>query len=182
MITLQNPVEVKLPSKTLTFTELETVFHDDEKNQVISATIKYIPGFVVLWRNEDYLAIKDWTKTDAKKKLLEILGDDISGSLKKMFPKALEDHPYGPGTILSQMLSTIGITASPTCKCKQNAILMNEKGNDWCEQNINTILEWMKEESIKRGLPFMSSAAKIMVNRAISKSKKLLEDASTVQA
>ena len=182
MISLDQSIEIKLPNKTITLSSLEVIFHDDEKNQTIFATIKDIPGLIILWKSEDYLEVKDWTKEKAKKKLMEILGNDIASSLKKMFPKTLEDHPYGPGTILSQMLSTIGITASPTCKCKQRAIEMNEKGNDWCEQNIDTILEWMKEESIKRGLPFMSSAAKIMVNRAIAKSKKLLADSATIEA
>lgn len=176
MIKLNKNIEIKLPTKDIVLSELEVIFHDDEKNKTIFATINNIPGFVVLWKDEQYSEAGDWTKEQAKQKLLEILGDDIGLKLRKMFPKALEDDPYGPGTILSQMLSTIGIKSSPTCKCKQRAIEMNERGNDWCEQNMDTILEWMKEESVKRGIPFVQTAARIMINKAISKSRKLLSE------
>lgn len=176
MISLEKPIELKLPNKNIVLSELETIFHDDEKNRVVFATINQIPGFVVLWKDDSYTNKGDWTKEEAKQKLLEIFGDDLASKLRGMFPKTLEDNPYGPGTILSQMLSTIGITSSPTCKCKQRAIEMNEKGNDWCEQNVDTILEWMKEESVKRGIPFVQIAARAMVNRAIAKSRKLLAE------
>lgn len=178
MISLNEPIEIKLPNKNLVLTELEIVFHDDEKNRTLSATVKNIPGYIILYKDDQYELIGNWTKEQAKSKLVESLGptEEMIKKLRAMFPKTLEDHPYGPGTMLSQMLSTIGITSSPTCKCKQRAIEMNEKGSDWCEQNIDTILEWMKEESVKRGIPFVSTAAKLMVNRAIAKSRKLLAD------
>lgn len=174
MISLDKPIELKLPNKNIVLSELETIFHDDEKNKAVYATINQIPGVVFLWRDSDYINKGSWTKEEAKTKLMEILGEDIAIKLRGMFPKTLEDNPYGPGTMLSQMLSTIGITSSPTCKCKQRAIEMNEKGNDWCEQNVDTIMEWMKEESVKRGIPFIQTAAKLMVSRAIAKSRKLL--------
>lgn len=177
MIHLETPIELKLPKETIVLSELEVVFHDDEKNKLIFATIKQIPGYIVLWKDSNYDSVENWTKTQAKDKLMELLQPDIASKLRAMFPKTLEDHPYGPGTILSQMLSTIGITSSPTCKCKQRAIEMNEKGHEWCEENTDTILEWMKEESVKRGIPFVTTAAKLMINRAISKSKKLSEEA-----
>lgn len=180
MIYLDEPIEIKLPNnKNLIFSDLEIVFHDDEKNKTLSATIKNIPGYIVLYKNDQYDALGDWTKEQVKIKLKDNLGsrEEMVQKLRSMFPKTLEDHPHGPGTMLSQMLSTIGITSSPTCKCKQRAIEMNEKGNDWCEQNVETIMEWMKEESIKRGIPFIATAARIMVNKAISKSRKLLAEA-----
>lgn len=176
MIPLDNPIELKIPDKTIILSHLEVIFHDDIDHKIVTATIKNIPGYLVIWKDEEYSGIGDWTQSQAENKLLEILGSDIASKLRSLFPKTLEDNPYGPGTILSQMLSTIGITSSPTCKCKQRAIEMNEKGNDWCEQNIDTILEWMREESIKRAIPFMQTAARLMVNRAIAKSRKLLAE------
>ena len=71
------------------------------------------------------------------------------------------------------MLSYIGINSSPNCSCKQRAIEMNIKGNDWCENNISTILGWLKEESNKRNLPFIETIAKMIVLRSIRLSKKL---------
>jgi hypothetical protein len=52
---------------------------------------------------------------------------------------------------------------------------MNEKGPDWCDQNMDTILSWLKEESGKRGLPYVEMVAKAMVQRAINKSRRLLQ-------
>jgi hypothetical protein len=83
-----------------------------------------------------------------------------------------EQDPDGPGTKLSQMLEKIGIKSSPTCSCKARAKFMNEKGYEWCEQNIDTIVEWLKEEATKRKFPFINTAGKILVKRAISLSKR----------
>jgi hypothetical protein len=51
---------------------------------------------------------------------------------------------------------------------------MNEQGNDWCEQNIDTIVGWLRDEAKRRGLPFVDMIGRIMVTRAIKKSRKLL--------
>jgi hypothetical protein len=50
---------------------------------------------------------------------------------------------------------------------------MNEKGPDWCDQNMDTILSWLKEESTKRKLPFIESVARLVVQRAIKTSRRL---------
>jgi hypothetical protein len=95
----------------------------------------------------------------------------INFSKKK--PQTLEEQdPDGPGTKLSQMLEKIGIKSSPTCSCKARARLMNEKGYEWCEQNVDTIVGWLREEATKRKLPFVNIAGKILIKRAISLSKK----------
>jgi hypothetical protein len=51
---------------------------------------------------------------------------------------------------------------------------MNRNGVDWCEQNISTIVGWLKEESAKRKIPFVESLAILVVKRAIRKSKQAL--------
>ena len=80
----------------------------------------------------------------------------------------------GPGTELKKLLSKIGINAHPDCSCNQRARIMNENGIDWCEQNIETICDWMAEESAKRNLPFVRTGAKIIINLAIRRAKKLI--------
>ncbi len=50
---------------------------------------------------------------------------------------------------------------------------MNRNGIDWCEQNISTIVGWLKEESAKRKIPFVESLASLVVKRAIRTSKQL---------
>jgi hypothetical protein len=50
---------------------------------------------------------------------------------------------------------------------------MNDKGPDWCEENMETILSWLRDEAKKRGLPFIDMVGKAMVQRAINRSRKL---------
>jgi hypothetical protein len=72
------------------------------------------------------------------------------------------------------MISSLGIKSTSNCSCRRHALEMNEKGPDWCDQNIPTILSWLKEESSKRNLPFIEMVAKAMVQRAINKSRRLM--------
>ena len=51
---------------------------------------------------------------------------------------------------------------------------MNEQGPDWCEQNMDQILSWLEHEAKKRKMPFVRFFAKMLVKRAIKKSRKLL--------
>jgi hypothetical protein len=51
---------------------------------------------------------------------------------------------------------------------------MNDRGIDWCEQNISTIVGWLKEESSKRKIPFIESVAILVIKRAIRQSKRVL--------
>ena len=103
------------------------------------------------------------------------MGDDVAGFLRAKFPKTLEENPNGPGSILTNMIKSIGIKSSSSCSCRRHALEMNDNGPEWCEQNISTIVSWLREESKKRGLPFVDAVGKMMVNRAIAKSKKLLQ-------
>lgn len=78
----------------------------------------------------------------------------------------------GPGTELKKLLSKIGIKASPNCSCNKRAALMDTNGIEWCENNIDTIVGWLKEEATKRKLPFIDMAGRILVKKAISNAKK----------
>lgn len=94
-------------------------------------------------------------------------------------PQTLEDFPNGPGTILSKMLSKIGIKSTPNCSCRRRAMEMNSKGPDWCAANMDTIVAWLKEESHKRKLPFVDFAGRLLVQRAIKLSRKALKSSSS---
>lgn len=82
-----------------------------------------------------------------------------------------QQDPTGPGTFLSKTLEKIGIKSSPTCSCKARARTMNEKGNDWCAENVSMIVGWLREEAEKRKLPFVDIAGTLLVKRAISLSR-----------
>jgi hypothetical protein len=82
----------------------------------------------------------------------------------------------GVGTELKKLLSKIGITATPNCSCNKRAALMDINGTQWCEDNIDIIVGWLKEEANKRKLPFIDMAGKILVKRAISNARKIIKE------
>lgn len=90
--------------------------------------------------------------------------------VKKLIAKA--KPPAGPGHELKKLLSKLGIQASSTCACNQRANTMDERGVQWCEENIETICDWLAEEAGKRSLPFVRSAGKLLIRMAIRNAKK----------
>lgn len=78
----------------------------------------------------------------------------------------------GPGTELKKLLKRIGITSSPTCSCNRRAAEMDARGIQWCEQNIEMIVGWLREEAGKRGMPFVDMAGTALVKLAIRRAKK----------
>jgi len=82
-------------------------------------------------------------------------------------------NPAGTaGTNLKKLLSTIGLHANGNCKCNSRAMHMNAMGNDWCEENIDTIVGWLAEEAASRGLPFLNAVGRLLVKRAIHNARK----------
>lgn len=78
----------------------------------------------------------------------------------------------GPGTEMKALLARIGIVASPTCSCNKRAKVMDEKGCDWCAENIDEIDRWLAEEAKKRKLPYLSLAGKTLIRLAIHRARK----------
>lgn len=191
MISLPTPVTVQQPPFTdqnnkvvnplpMTIQNLSIIYIDNEEDRALSAQIKYIPSLLTLFNKDDYSNLGDYKKTTLEKRVLELLGDDPQKVLQSLFPRTMEQDPNGPGTILSEMIKTIGITSSPNCSCRRHAIEMNTKGPDWCQTNIDTVIGWLREEATKRKLPFIDSVAKVIVQRAINKSKRLLKNAEQI--
>lgn len=153
--------------------ELDITYIYRPNTYSIYAQIVNIPGFILLFQGSSIEELNNITLQEINNLFKDILTDNPQEILQSQFPRSLESDPNGPGTILSNMLSYIGINSSPNCSCKQRAIEMNTKGPDWCENNISIIIEWLREESNKRNLPFIETIAKMIVLRAIKVSKKL---------
>jgi hypothetical protein len=93
----------------------------------------------------------------------------------------------GPGTELKQLFASIGIVSSPTCSCNARARAMDHYGIEWCEQNVDKIAGWLKEEHEKQAkarstskgivqkivnaLPFSEIVARAAVNTSIERAK-----------
>jgi hypothetical protein len=84
----------------------------------------------------------------------------------------LKPPASGPGTEMKALLAKIGIVASPTCSCNKRAKIMDEKGCDWCAENIDEIDRWLAEEAKKRKLPYLSLAGKALIHLAIRRARK----------
>jgi hypothetical protein len=74
----------------------------------------------------------------------------------------------GPGTELKKLLGRIGITATPTCSCNKKAAVMDHHGCQWCLDNIEMLVGWLREEAEKRALPFLDLAGRLLIRRAVS--------------
>jgi hypothetical protein len=159
---------------SITLDNIDLIFIDNPKNKTLNVQILPLPVTTSLWSGNDYTLIGDWTKSQAEQKLEELMGDDQGKYLRSLYPKTLEENPNHPGTQLSKMIKSVGIQMTDSCSCKRHALEMNEKGNDWCDQNIDTIVGWLRDEAKRRGLPFMDALGKLLVGRAIKKSRKLL--------
>ena len=153
---------------------LYIVFLDDPQERSLKAEISKFDLPLVLYSDHEYDQLGEWTKKQLYDRIKELLGSNPSKVLRKLFRPTMEEHPNHPGTVLSTMIKSLGIHMSDSCSCKRHALLMNEKGNDWCEENIDTVVGWLREEAKRRGLPFVDMIGKVMVNRAIKKSRKLL--------
>lgn len=78
----------------------------------------------------------------------------------------------GAGTELKALLKKLGIVAKPNCSCNKRARVMDEKGCDWCEENIDTIDGWLADEARKRKLPYLSLAGRMLIRLAIRRARK----------
>lgn len=156
--------------------ELNITYISHPQTQTFYVSIEPSPSNILLFKEETYS--ENITIAEANQRL-EHLFKESGGPqafLQKTFPPTLEADPYGPGSILHGMFSMLGIQSSPTCSCKQHALEMNVKGIEWCEDNIDVICGWLREESEKRKIPYVETVAKMVVNRAINKAKKYRDE------
>ena len=73
----------------------------------------------------------------------------------------------GPGCQLRRSLSWWGIRDDGSCGCDSFAAQMDAWGPDECFRRIEDIVEHLRQAAEKKGLPFIATAARIMVGRAI---------------
>ena len=98
------------------------------------------------------------------------VGHDAYPSVSRIASK--ETPGSGPGTELKRLLSAAGISASPGCACLARAAEMDRQGVEWCEQNTDLIVGWLREQAAARGLPFLDVAGRLLVRRAIRNARK----------
>lgn len=82
--------------------------------------------------------------------------------------------PCLAGTALKRLLAgwPFQITSTSTCPCNARAAEMDSKGCDWCEEHIDEIVGWLREQAEARGLPFLDVAGRMLVRRAIGNARR----------
>jgi hypothetical protein len=56
---------------------------------------------------------------------------------------------------------------------------MNNNGLAWCEENMTTLLLWLKDEASNRKLIFLTLPAKIVVQRALKIARRRRDKRAT---
>jgi hypothetical protein len=187
MINLKEPITIQPPNykdennkivspNPIELDVLDVIYIDNPTDRQYYIVIKHIPNHTLLFEKEEYDQYPNITKEQAQERFFEITKGDVQHFLQNTFPRTLEDDPYGPGTILASMFSAIGIKSTPTCSCRRHALEMNKNGIEWCENNLDTICGWLKQECEKRKIPYVDTVARMVVNRAINKAKKYKDE------
>ena len=81
-------------------------------------------------------------------------------------------EPHGPGTELKKLISWFYVPDDSKCKCKDRINKMNRWGPDKCEENIDTIMRWLKHSATINSVPYVESAVRVLVWVAIRKARK----------
>jgi hypothetical protein len=163
---------------SIALNELSLIFIENQKSKTVNIKINNMPTLepILLWSGDEYDNIGDWTQSQAEAKLMEILGDNPEVFLRSLFPKTIAETPKLPGTVLAYMVQAFGFVISDACSCKKILLEMNEKGNDWCANNIDYIISAIKIETTNRRMIIVDNSFLILVNRAIKKSRLLLSN------
>ena len=80
--------------------------------------------------------------------------------------------PCGPGCQLARSLAWIRIRDDGKCGCKEYAAQMDAWGPSGCWQRLEEIVDHLRDAAAKRGLPFIATAARIAVARAIQAAER----------
>lgn len=64
---------------------------------------------------------------------------------------------WGAGSQLKKILSSMGISARPSCNCMRTAAEMDENGIQWCKDHTDKIANVMKREAAARGWPLANT-------------------------
>lgn len=75
--------------------------------------------------------------------------------------------PCGPGCQLKRSVAWWGIRDDGSCGCDSYAAQMDAWGPDECFRRIEEIVDHLRESAGKKSLPFLATAARMMVARAI---------------
>jgi hypothetical protein len=81
---LVTPVTLTVNGAELVLERLDLVFIDDSARKLVLARVHPALRPLMLWRNDDYVVVGDWTQEQAEARILEQLGDDVQTGLQAL--------------------------------------------------------------------------------------------------
>ncbi len=78
----------------------------------------------------------------------------------------------GPGCQLKRTIEWWGIRDDGQCGCTEYAAQLDQWGPDECIRRIEEIVQHLREAAAKRGLPFLATAARIAIGRAVEAARQ----------
>lgn len=81
------------------------------------------------------------------------------------------------GTVIKMSFEALGIYSSGSCDCDSYAIKLNRLTCEDAEGMIDEILQEMQQNAKKLKVPFLRSAAKLIVLKSIRDARKMRESA-----
>ena len=86
----------------------------------------------------------------------------------------------GPGCHLRRLLEWWGIRGDGRCGCSEFASRMDAWGPAGCAAREDEILGHLAEAAVRRGLPFVPLAARVLIRRAIAAAEQEIAAGGTV--
>jgi hypothetical protein len=86
-------------------------------------------------------------------------------------PRSIPPIPLGPGGHLKKLIASLGVKPG-NCNCEPSVATMNHNGPDWCEANIETIVDWLRVAAKEQRYIFSATVARILVRRAIRNARR----------
>lgn len=90
--------------------------------------------------------------------------------------KIIDIRTVGVGTQLKRLLGKVFIKPGKGCHCNHYANLMDQRGVEWCDRNLELIVDWLGESAETMGYPFSRFLAKRIVKIAIYRAKRSKEN------
>lgn len=81
-------------------------------------------------------------------------------------------YACGPGCQLKKSLAWWGIRSDGSCGCSDYAAMMDAWGCDECWKRLEEIVEHLRQAAADKSYPFIATAARIMVGRAIEAARQ----------
>jgi len=88
------------------------------------------------------------------------------------FHERVSLYACGPGCQLKKSLAWWGIRSDGSCGCDSFAAQMDSWGPDECWRRLEEVVGHLRTAAAEKGFPFIATAARIMVGRALEAARK----------